>query len=191
MHYLVFLGAAVNLYGIAFYIRDIFHGQTRPNLVTWVLWAIAPLVASAAAFSTGARLAVLPTFMIGFGPLLVVVSAFIKRNTIWQPTPFSYLCGGLSLIALLLWALTRKPEIAVIFAILSDALAALPTLKKAWRFPETESGIVYTTQLFNILTSFAVIQFYTFPEIGFPIYGTLLNVSLSIAVYKKLFEQTA
>jgi hypothetical protein len=186
MHYLVIVGAAVNLYGIAFYIRGIFRQQTKPNLVTWVLWAIAPLVASAAAFSTGARWAVLPTFMVGFCPLLVVISISIKRNAIWQLTPFSYLCGSLSLIALLLWAVIRVPGVAVVFAILSDGLAALPTLKKTWQFPETESGIAYTATLFNILTSFAAVRLYTFSELGFPVYNTLLHIALSVAVYKNI-----
>ncbi len=186
MHYLVLLGAIVSLYGIAHYIRDIFHGQTKPNLITWVLWALAPLVASAAAISTGARWAVLPTFMVGLGPLLVVISALIKRSAIWRPKNFDYLSGGFSFVAILLWAVTRKPGMAVLFAILSDGLAALPTLIKAWQFPKTESGIVYTTALFNIMTSFAAIQNYTFPEIGFPIYNTLLNIALSLVVYRSV-----
>ncbi|HEV7514193.1 MAG TPA: hypothetical protein VGO27_21035 [Candidatus Acidoferrum sp.] len=190
MHYLVLLGAVVSLYGIARYIRDIFRGQTRPNLVTWVLWAMAPLVASAAAISTGARWAVLPTFMVGFGPVLVVISALTTRRAIWRPTKFGYSSGGLSFVAILLWAVTRKPEMAVLLAILSDGLAALPTLIKAWQFPETESGIAYTTALFNILTSFAAIQIYTFSEIGFPIYNTLINIALSLAAYRKVLCST-
>ncbi|HEV3037338.1 MAG TPA: hypothetical protein VHA33_06085 [Candidatus Angelobacter sp.] len=187
MHYLVILGAVVNLYGIAHYIRGIFHGKIKPNLVSWVLWTIAPLVASAAALSTGARWAALPTFMVGFCPLLVVVSISIKKHSIWRPTKFSYLCGALSLIALLLWAITKNPEIAIIFAILSDGLAAVPTLKKAWQYPDTELGVAYTATLFNILTSFSATHLYTFSEIGFPIYNALLHVALSFAVYKRSF----
>jgi hypothetical protein len=185
IHYLVLLGAAINLYGTAFYIHDIFHGQTKPNLISWALWALAPLIASAAAFSVGASWAILPTFMVGFGPLLVVIVALIKKNAIWRPTGFDYFCGALSLAALALWAITKEPGTAVAFAILSDGLAALPTLKKAWLFPETESGVVYTTALFNILTSFAALQVYTFSEIGFPIYNTFINIALSFAVYRR------
>ena len=188
MRYLVLLGAVVSLYGIARYIRDIFRGQTKPNLVTWVLWAVAPLVAATAAISTGARWAAVPTFMVGFGPLLVVVSSLITRRALWQPTTFGYLCGGLSFVAILLLVITRKPGMAVFFAILSDGLAALPTLIKAWQFPETESGVAYTTALFNILTSFAAIQIYTFSEIGFPIYNAIVNIALSLAAYRNVFS---
>ena len=185
MQYLVLFGAVTLLWGIGLYIRDIFRGETKPNLVSWILWTIAPLIASAAAFSTGVRWAALPTFMVGFGPLLVVIAALIKRNAIWKLTWFDYLCGTLSLAALILWILTKNPNIAIIFSILSDGLAALPTLKKAWQFPETESGIIYIAALFNILTSFIALQGYSFSEIAFPIYNTLINIALSGAVYRK------
>jgi hypothetical protein len=189
MHYLVMAGALVFLCGTAVYIRDMVHRNTKPNLVTWVLWAVAPLVASAAALSTGARWSVLPTFIVGFGPLLVVICAITKRSAMWKPTMSSYWCGLLSVIALILWRITREPNVAVGFAILSDTLAALPTLKKAWQFPETESGTIYIAGLLNILTSFTVIQVHSFAEIGFPVYFTLLNIALIYAVYKKAFAR--
>jgi hypothetical protein len=188
--YLVLVGAAAILFGTSLYIRDIFRGTTKPNLITWILWAASPLIASAAAFSNGVSwTTVLPTFMVGFGPLLVVIAALIKRNASWQLTKFDYLCGVLSMVALVLWLITKKPEIAIIFAILSDGLAALPTLKKSWQFPETESGIVYAAALFNILTTATALESFNFSEIAFPIYNTLINVALIIAVYRrKLFR---
>jgi hypothetical protein len=185
LNYLVVLGALVSLYGVALYVRDIFRGTTKPNLVSWALWAAAPLIASAAAFSAGARWAVLPTFIVGFGPLLVVIFALIRKNAIWHPTKLDWFCGGLSVAALVLWAITKEPATAVVFAILSDGLAAIPTLKKSWLFPETESGIVYTTSLFNILTTFVVLQSFSFSELAFPIYNTIMNIMLAFAVYRR------
>ncbi len=185
MQYLVLLGAAALLYGIALYIRDIFRGETKPNLVTWSLWTAAPLIASIAAFANGVRWAALPTFMVGFGPLLVVIAALVKRNAMWRLSWFDYFCGFFSLAALVLWMLTKDPNIAITLSIISDGLAALPTLKKAWEFPETESGIVYILALFNILTTFLVLREYSFSEIAFPIYNTIVNIALSVSVYRK------
>jgi hypothetical protein len=187
MYYLVILGAAVNLYGSAIYIRDILRGQTKPNLVTWILWALAPLVASAAALYAGNRWVVLPTFMVGFCPVLVIIAALIKKNAIWKPTIFDYVCGGLSFLAFILLMVTKNADIAIVFAISSDLLAGLPTIKKAWQFPETESGITYTAALFNILTSFTVLKTYNFSELAFPVYSIFMNGSLSFSVYRKRF----
>ena len=63
--YIVLIGAVINLMGVFSYIKKTVLGKTKPNKVTWLLWAIAPLIASAAAFSAGVRLAVLPVFMAG------------------------------------------------------------------------------------------------------------------------------
>ncbi|MDR3643263.1 MAG: hypothetical protein P4L74_06600 [Candidatus Doudnabacteria bacterium] len=187
-YFLVILGAAVNFYGCTIYIRDIFRGTTRPNLVTWVLWALAPLIAAGAAFYAGNRWVVLPTFMVGFCPILVIIAAIIKKNAIWQPSNFDYFCGSLSLMALILLLFTKNADLAIVFSIISDLLAGLPTLKKAWLFPDTESGITYIAALFNIFTSFTVLKIYNFSELAFPIYSVFLNFSMSFFIYRKKFK---
>ncbi len=185
IRYLVIVGAIVDLFGTYIYIRDILHGRTRPNLVSWVLWAVAPMIASAAAFSAGIRWAILPTFMVGFVPVLVIIVALIKRKAVWRPTRFDYICGGLSIMALVLWIITKEPNLAIIFSILSDGLAALPTIRKSWLFPHTESGIAYLAGLFNMLTTIAALQFFTFSELAFPIYNVIINLAICFAIYRK------
>jgi hypothetical protein len=64
LQYIVLLGAVVFMFGIFFYIKATLRGETKPNKVTWLMWAIAPLIASAAAFSDGVRWAVLPVFIV-------------------------------------------------------------------------------------------------------------------------------
>ncbi len=187
IRYLVIVGAIVNLFGTFIYIRDTLRGQTKPNLVSWVLWAAAPMIASGAAFSAGIRWAVLPTFMAGFVPVLVIIAALIKRKAVWRPTTFDYICGGLSVMALVLWIITKEPNLAIIFSILSDGLAALPTIRKSWLFPATESGITYITGLFNMFTTIAALQFYSFSELAFPIYNLIINIVISFAIYRKRF----
>ncbi len=64
--YLVLLGAIIQIIGIAYYIRQIFYGNIKPNKVTWLMRSIAPIIGSIAAFADGVRRAVLPVFMSGF-----------------------------------------------------------------------------------------------------------------------------
>ena len=78
IQYLVIVGAIVNLTGAISYIKETLKGNTKPNKVTWLLWAIAPLIATFAALSDGVRLSVLPIFMSGFGPLLVFIASLYK-----------------------------------------------------------------------------------------------------------------
>jgi len=52
--YLVFVGAAVGFFfGILPYLINTLKGKTKPNKVSWLIWAVAPLIGAAAAFSAG------------------------------------------------------------------------------------------------------------------------------------------
>src|SRR5688572_21588753 len=138
--YVVLAGAVVALIGAFSYIKDTVRGKTKPNRVTWLMWAIAPLIAAIAAFSEGVTWAVVPVFVSGFGPLLIFVASFMNKKAYWKLTKFDYYCAATSVVALILWAVTKQPSVAILVAILSDALAGVPTFIKSWKYPETETG---------------------------------------------------
>ena len=185
--YLVFVGAIVMLGGILSYTRETLRGTTKPNRVTWLLWSIAPLIGAAAAFSDGVRLATLPVFVMGVAPLVVFVTSFVNKNAYWKLEKSDYICGIISVLALILWQITDDPVIAIVFAIVSDALAALPTLIKSWKFPETETGIAYITAALGTATSFFAFKTGDFSEWAFPVYLVAINVLIAFAIYRKKF----
>lgn len=190
LQYLVFVGAAVQLVGIFSYIKETLRGSTKPNKVTWLMWSVAPIIATFAAISGGVGLAVLPVFMAGFGPLLVFIASFVNKNSYWKLETFDYLCGFCSVLALVFWGITKEPVIAIIFAIASDGFAAIPTLVKAWKYPETESAGPYTTGLFSALTSFSAIKTWNFSSLAFPVYLVVISALLIISVYRwKIFKK--
>jgi len=183
--FVVFIAAVVSLSAAVVYIRSMFRGQTKPNRVTWFMWAVAPFVATAAAVSNGVGWAVLPVFMSGLCPFLIFTASFFTKQAYWKHTTFDLACGALSAAALVLWYITSNPDVAIVFAICSDALAGVPTLIKAWRNPITESAWPYVTGMFAPLTSFAVLTTWGFSEVAFPAYLVVINVLLVISVSKK------
>jgi hypothetical protein len=188
IRYLVLLGAFVNVLGSLGYIRETIRGNAKPNRVTWLLWSIAPFIAAAAALVDGVTWAVLPVFMAGFCPFLVFLASFVNKKSYWKLEKFDYLCGLFSLLALLMWAITKQAFVAIIFAILSDFSAAVPTLIKSWKYPESETWWAYSSGLFNALTSFAAITTWAFVSMAFPTYLAVLCSSLLLIIYrKKLF----
>jgi hypothetical protein len=69
----IYLGAIFNLVGSSNYAWNTIKGRTKPNRVSWFLWALAPLIAFAAMLGQGISItASLMTFMVGFGPLVVL-----------------------------------------------------------------------------------------------------------------------
>jgi hypothetical protein len=61
---------------------------------------------------------------------LIFLASFVNKKAYWKLEKFDYICGISSALALLLWWLTKEPAIAIVFAIISDAFAAIPTLIK-------------------------------------------------------------
>ena len=151
------------------------------------MWAVPPMVGFAVEGSSGAWLAGVPVFMAGFCPLVVFIASFAVKEAYWKLQKLDYACGVLSVLALVIWAAASAPDVAVLFAILSDALASVPTLIKAWHYPETESPWPYLTGGFGGLTSLLALTAWTFSQYAFPAYLIVVSGLLVASMYCKKF----
>jgi hypothetical protein len=183
--FLVLIAASATLVAAIAYIRSMFKGQTKPNRVTWLMWMIAPFTATFAAISSGVTWAAVPVFMSGFSPFLILLASFLNKRAYWKLSAFDYACGALSALALVLWYVTENANLAIVFAIFSDALAAAPTLRKAWRNPQTEFRWPFVVGVFSPMTSFLVAPKWKFSEIAFPAYLVVINILLVFSMSKR------
>lgn len=187
-HWLVLLSVCISLSGAFAYIRDMIRGKSKPNLVTWGLWAFAPMIATGAALSSDADLwSTVRIFISGFGPLLIFVTAFLIKQGYWKLVGFDYVCGALSLIALGVWLIADSPVLAILVAAVADLLATLPTLKKAWKYPETETLYTYFVGIFTALIVIPAIPIWNIENAAFQVYLLLANISLAFVVLRGYF----
>ena len=175
----IYLGAFIFSIGSISYIIDTFKGKTKPNRVTFLLWAIAPLIAFFSEISQGVGLQSLLPFIVGFFPLLIFLASFVNKKAEWKITNFDITCGVLSLLGLFLWFVTKIGNIAIIFSIMADGLAALPTLKKSYYYPETENAWIYITGAIYAGITLLTIKTWNFPHYGFTIYLLLANIIIA------------
>jgi hypothetical protein len=173
------VGAGINLIGCVGYAWDTFKGKTKPNRVGWSLWATAPIVAFAAELTQGVKLQSLVTLSAGLGPLLVLLASLADRKAYWKIKRFDWFCGGLSLVALILWLITGKGDVAILFSICADLLACLPTAVKAYTDPHTESSSAFVAGFIGTALGLATIQHWTFANYAFPAYLMIVNGIIS------------
>jgi len=166
----VILGALINLAGGIGYVISTLKGRTQPNRVSWLLWTLAPFIAFAAERHEGVGLQALFTFIVGFDPLLVFIASFVNKRAQWKLTTFDFACGGLSLIGLGLWLITRHGDMAIFFSILADGLAALPTIRKSWNQPHSENWLAYGGAAGGAALTLLTIDDWSFANYGFPVY---------------------
>jgi hypothetical protein len=185
LEYLVFVAAVASLFAAAAYIRSMLKGGAKPNRVSWLMWSIAPFIATAAAVSSGVGWAALPVFMSGFSPFLIFTASFVSKQAHWALSSFDYICGLLSGLALIFWYVTADPNVAIVFAMASDGLASIPTLTKSWNHPETEVAWPFLVGVFNAATSFSAITLWAFSAYAFPAYLIAINALLFFSVTQK------
>lgn len=174
----VFVGAALNLMGSSTYAWNTFKGKTKPNRVTWFLWALAPLIAFSAQINQGVGIQSLMTFMVGFGPLMVFTASFLNKKAFWEISKLDIVCGVLSIFALILWAITGKGNVAIALSIAADLLAAVPTLIKSYKVPDTEHPDVFRNGALSAGITLLTIKTWTFANFGFALYILLICLTL-------------
>lgn len=180
-HWMVLLSVGVSLTGAIAYLRDIFRGNSKPNLVTWGLWAFAPLIATGAALSAHADgWATARIFMSGFGPLLIFIAGVRSPYGQWKLHAFDYVCGALSVVALVAWLGAHEPIVAILLAAIADLVATMPTILKMWKYPTTETTYTYVAGIFTAALAIPAIPVWNIENAAFQVYILVANTSLAL-----------
>ncbi len=185
---LVVVSVLLMVWGAYDYLRDTLAGKTKPNRVSWSLWALAPLISLGAAFDANADVwASIRVLVGGIVPAVIFLASFINKNSYWRLGRFDWLCGGLSLAALVFWQLADSPLVAVLLATAANTLATIPTLVKAWNYPETESRLIFITSFISAILIIPAIPVWTIANSAFQIGLMLTTGALLVAIYRKDF----
>jgi len=178
------IAAALDVFASSLYIIDTIKGKTKPNRVTYLLWGV-PIIAAIATNSTGFTWSSLYVFACGFMPLTIFFVSFTNKNSYWRLKKFDYICGAFAILALILWLTTKNATVAIIFSIIADFLAGLPTLIKIFKHPETETIKTYAICLFGQVLNLFAIKTWHFTEFAFPIYLVIFTSMLVLAPHLK------
>lgn len=183
---LVIIGILCNAVGTYIYLLATLRGEIKPNKVTFLLWSLAPAVAFAAQITQGVGVQSLMTLSVALFPLSIFVAAFLNKKAFWKIQPFDLMCGSLSLLGLVLWSVTKVGNIAILFSIFADGLAALPTIIKAFRHPETEAALPWLGSVASGILTLITIKTWNFETFGFPLYYTIAMFSIFFFAQTKI-----
>lgn len=184
---IVYLGLLISFTGLFFYLKSIIYGNTRPNLVSNFIWTLAPFLGTFFQIKAGAGLSALVIFMAGFGPFIVMIVSLLKKNAYWKLNNFDLTCGLFSLVALLIYIFTHNLGVSILFAIASDALAYIPTIRKVWIFPESETWFIYVSGIISNILALLTIKDWIFTLYAFSISIIIFN---SVVVFGILRNRT-
>jgi hypothetical protein len=185
----VIVGTLIGAAGSVAYLIDTVKGKVKPNRVSFLLWSVAPFIAFFAQLGQGVGLESLMTFSTGFMPLTVFIASFVNRQAEWKLTRFDLMCGVLSLVGLALWLITKVGNVAIFFSIVADGLAAIPTLVKAYKYPDTEMAWPWMATVVGVVLTLLTLSTFTFANCGFILYILAVNTLIYIFVQFRIGEK--
>lgn len=169
------------------YLISTVKGKTKPNRVTWFLWALAPLIAFSAQLHEGVSvLGSLTTFMVGFNPALIFIASFVNKKAYFKATRLDYVCGALAILGLIGWKLSHDANLAILLAISADALAGVPTIIKSYKEPETENYKVFIGGFLSAAITLLTIKVWHFANYAFTLYILLICLLLAFLIITKI-----
>lgn len=152
------LAAALAILGTVPYVRDMLRGKTQPHAFTWLIWGVLTGIGCAAQVDDGG------------GPgawsagVSAVVCMFVFGYAVLRGERDIVLVDWLSLLgaalAGLAWIVTNNPLWSVVLISLIDAIAYIPTFRKSFLKPwsETISAYIWPYPK-HVLSLFALTNF--------------------------------
>ncbi len=164
----VYLAIALSLFGAYGYIRDTLRGETSPNRVTWSLWGVEGVLGFGVEVQQHVGIASLMTLMLGLVPCAIVVASFKNSHAVWKIGVFDIVCGAIAIAGRVFWAFVNDPTVARVSFVCADTVAALPTLRKSWHAPSTESSRVFVMGCINCVITVLTLKVFTTAGVLYP-----------------------
>src|SRR6185503_18220389 len=142
---LVIVASILAIIGNVPYLLDVIKGKVKPHPYTWFVWTIVSCVVFFGQVSKGAGLAAIPTAVAEIFTLIIFL--FSLKYGFKNPPKADKYFLALALLGLIPWFITKDPTISVITVVAIDLIAFIPTLRKTYCHPKSETPLLYSANV--------------------------------------------
>lgn len=149
------VAALLAIVGNVPYLLDIIKKRVQPHPYTWLVWSIVSCIIFFGQLAKGAGVGAIPTAASEIFTIIIFIFSlqYGFKNIKRIDTVFLVI----SLLGIIPWIMTKDPTISVIIAVSIDLTAFVPTLRKTWKQPDTETPILYSMNVLrHILMLFSL-----------------------------------
>ncbi len=181
---LAVVAAFIAVLGNVPYIRDAYTKRVRPHPYTWLVWTIVSGITFFGQLAKGAGIGALPAGVAEIFTIGIFLFSLQYGFKYIERTDKYYLAAAL--IGLIPWALFDDPTMSVVIAVSIDLVAFVPTIRKTWNKPQTETPPLYAANVTrHVLTLFSL-QAYNVATTLHSIAMIIMNsIMTGIIVFKK------
>lgn len=183
----IFIGLIAGVVGgLCFvpYFRDIFLHKTKPHIYTWLIWSLLQGTSVFIMLYGGAGIGVLP-FVIGTilcGSIFILSFKYGTKNI----TLFDTICLIGALFALTFYIFLHDPLVSIILVSLIDFIGFVPTFRKSYVEPKTETSSTYLISAISSILAIGALLNYSFITLLYPITLILTDMTCwSIIIFRR------
>lgn len=137
------------------YVRDILRQRVQPHPYTWFVGSVVSGIVLFGQIAKGAGVGAIPVVVAElFTILIFILSLRHGYKKIIRTDTYLLI---IALLGVIPWVLTKDPTISIVIAVGIDLISFAPTLRKTWVHPESESPILYGSNVLrHVLTMFSL-----------------------------------
>lgn len=171
------LAIIISFIGYYPYIKDTISGKTKPHLFTWFIWGISTVVTYALQVVGGAGSGSWINLFVIFICALVFILGL--RNGKRDITKIDIVFLAFSLLALFIWLVVNQPIWSIVLIVLVDMLSFIPTIRKSWNKPFSETLSLYQINTAKHGLSILALEKYTIVTWLYPLSWLFANAFFS------------
>ena len=152
---LAIIAAILAIAGNLPYIHDAFKHRVKPHPFTWLVWTIVSAIVFFGQLAKGAGIGALPAGVAEIFTIVIFMFSLQYGFKYVKKSDTYFLIAAL--LGIIPWVIFDNPTISVIIAVTIDLIAFVPTLRKTYSHPETETPILYGSNVLrHVLTLFSL-----------------------------------
>lgn len=171
-----FFAALASILGFVLYAKNIFALKTKPHIYTWAVWILTQGTAAVALVYGGGGWAALGMF-VGVAVVTIVFLLSFKYGTTNIRTTDT-IALVTALVAIIIWWQLNNPLLAVLMVSTIDGIGYIPTFRKTFEEPSTETRAYWFYALLNSSFSILALAEFNMLTLSYLITITVANAGM-------------
>lgn len=168
-----FVSALLTAVCVAPYLRDIYRGTTRPQRVSWFVFATLSVVAAVSQFVDGAKAGAWLSAGSAAGFSLVFLASL--RHGVGGTSLRDIISLSVALVGVVVSLVVERPIVAVGAVVAAEVAAVSLTARKAFRDPKSETASTWFLDAMAGIVALLAITERSFSELLYPMHHFLVN----------------
>jgi hypothetical protein len=181
------MGALLAISGNIPYVVAILKKRIQPHPYTWFIWS---LVSGVTFFGQVAKGAGPATIAFAASEIFTIIIFIFSLRYGFKHIPkydsyflIAALCG------IIPWLILKDPTWSVIIMVTIDVIAFIPTLKKTWKTPKTESPVLYGSNVLRHGFSLLALSSYNIATVLHSVVMIITNTLMTSFILRKAKKQ--